>query len=303
VAGKGLGGIAAAITTVIVLATARGRRVRHTRGQLVLRRQLPELLRDESEGAVTYWCKLDGESLQVCDSSGRSFSNLAPGQHRFTVQALDSLGLVGPQTSYDWTIDVSPPDTSITSHPDETVTGDSARFTFSSTGGGAGFLCRLDSAGYRSCSSPKTLRSLGDGRHVFNVAAIDRAGNRDPNPASFAFYVRTVPSAPVITSGPAPGSLAGPRPSFGFGARYAARFQCRFDGHAFEPCSGARSHSPRSPLTNGRTPSRFVGSAAPGSPGPRRRAASPSTPHHRPCASGSVHASMLIAGPRWSSSG
>jgi hypothetical protein len=63
--------------------------------------------------------------------------------------------------------------------------------------------------------------------------------------------VRTVPTAPVITSGPAPGSLTGPKPTFTFGARYATTFQCRFDGNAFGPCSGAHSHSPRSPLTNG----------------------------------------------------
>jgi hypothetical protein len=77
-----------------------------------------------------------------------------------------------------------------------------------------------------------------------------------------------VPTAPVITSGPAPGALTGPTPSFGFGARYATRFQCRFDGNAFAPCSGARSHSPSSPLTNGPHTFAVRGIGGTGRPGP-----------------------------------
>lgn len=76
-----------------------------------------------ANGATSYWCTLDGSDPAVCDPSGRSYSNLMPGPHTFTVQALDSLGLVGPKTIYMWVIDRTPPSTFIRNHPDATSLG------------------------------------------------------------------------------------------------------------------------------------------------------------------------------------
>jgi hypothetical protein len=100
------------------------------------------------------------------------------------------------------------------------------------------------------------------------VAAVDRAGNGDPTPAEFFFQVRTVPAAPAITSGPTAGAMSRPRPSFGFDAQYAVRFQCRFDSQAFAPCSGAKSHTPSVPLTDGSHTFQVRGIGGTGTPGP-----------------------------------
>ena len=135
-----------------------------------------------ANGGASYWCTLDGSKPVVCDPSGRSYQSLSPGQHTFTVRGLDSLGLVGPPTSYTWTIDNTDPNTAIESHPDATLLTDSAQFTFSSNESDATFLCKLDSAGYQSCDSPTTLNGLQDGSHTFRVAAVDRAGNGDATP-------------------------------------------------------------------------------------------------------------------------
>lgn len=233
-----------------------------------------------ADRGVGYWCTLDGSDPSVCDPSGRSYSNLSPGQHTFTVQALDSLGLVGPKTSYTWTIDRTPPETSIGLHPPSTKLTDSATFAFSSDEGGSTFLCRLDSAPYRPCESLIKYTQLTDGIHVFRVAAVDRAGNGDPTPASFSFQVHTVPVAPSITSGPAAGAMSSPRPSFGFSARYATRYQCRFDAQRFSRCSRVRSDMPKSPLAGGPHTFQVRGVGGTGTPGPpaTRRFAVDATP-------------------------
>lgn len=42
------------------------------------------------------------------------------------------------------------------------------------------FECKLDKAQWRDCVSPKTVRGLAPGKHVFRVRAMDAAGNRGP---------------------------------------------------------------------------------------------------------------------------
>lgn len=62
-------------------------------------------------------------------------------------------------------------------------------FAFASNETGSTFRCKLDRDRFRPCRSPRTYRLL-TGRHTFRVAAIDRAGNRDPSPVFFAFRIR-----------------------------------------------------------------------------------------------------------------
>ncbi len=63
----------------------------------------------------------------------------------------------------------------LTSTPNRTTEATRARFRFS---GGSRFECRLDGAGFRSCSSPKRYRNLDVGRHVFRVRAVFPDGGR-----------------------------------------------------------------------------------------------------------------------------
>jgi hypothetical protein len=219
-------------------------------------------------GAVTYWCSLDGGPVRPCDPSGRSYTGLRQGRHRFTVQGVDSLGLVGPQTRFTWTVDTTAPTTSIDSHPTQTVLTDHATFTFSSDEADVRFACRLDDGPYRICDSPTAYSALPDGSHRLRVVAIDRAGNADETPAEFLFQVHTVPTTPKLTSGPAPGSTSTPRPSFGFYARWAVRYQCRYDAQRFRKCSGARSDTPSTPLRAGTHTFQVRGIGGTGVPGP-----------------------------------
>jgi hypothetical protein len=58
------------------------------------------------------------------------------------------------------------------------------RFRFSANQPGAGFLCKLDSAAFAPCTSPKRYRVL-PGPHTFKVKATG-----DPTPATFSFRVK-----------------------------------------------------------------------------------------------------------------
>lgn len=78
-------------------------------------------------------------------------------------------------------VDEIPPDTEITAGPMGDADIGSGMFTFSSEPD-ATYECRIDGAPFVTCTSPWTVNiTVGD--HVFEVRAIDAAGNRDETPA------------------------------------------------------------------------------------------------------------------------
>jgi len=64
-------------------------------------------------------------------------------------------------------------------------------FRFVANEPGTRFRCKLDSRPRTACSSPRRY-VVGLGRHLFQVTAIDAAGNADPTPARFAFRVKRI---------------------------------------------------------------------------------------------------------------
>jgi acetyl esterase/lipase len=55
------------------------------------------------EEGVTYACTLDGVD-QACDANIAQYSNIAPGQHSFSVQATDDEGQTGAPATWNWTV-------------------------------------------------------------------------------------------------------------------------------------------------------------------------------------------------------
>jgi len=161
-----------------------------------------------SESGSTFECRLDGAAFSAC-SSPKTYTGLAEGSHTFEVRATDASGNTDETpAARAWTVDTTPPDTTITSGPSGTVSSTNATFGFGSTEAGASFACRLDGGGFASCVSPKTYGGLADGTHTFTVAASDAASNTDPTPASRTWTVdATAPVAPTLLS-PADGSIA-----------------------------------------------------------------------------------------------
>ena len=149
---------------------------------------------ESSESGSTFKCKLDDGAWSAC-SSPKTYEGLSLGQHTFSVRATDKSGNTdSTPATHDWTVvDVTPPETTITSGPPDPSGNDLAAFEFESSKSGGTFECRLDGYGWTDdgydCTSPETVENLSDGWHVFYVRATDGAGNTDPTPAEYTWTV------------------------------------------------------------------------------------------------------------------
>jgi hypothetical protein len=147
---------------------------------------------------VTFQCILDGNetgswTTTPC-SSPYTTAALAGGTHVIYVRAKDAVGNVDTTpASYTWTVDLTPPDTTIGTKPDNPSTSPTGNFTFSGTdadagGDGVTFECRMDTTTtWTACSSPYTTPALTYGSHTLYVRAVDLAGNVDPTPATYTW--------------------------------------------------------------------------------------------------------------------
>ncbi|MDX6652811.1 MAG: hypothetical protein QOJ38_1592 [Solirubrobacterales bacterium] len=144
-------------------------------------------------------------------------------------------------------LDTTPPDTAapntlIDSGPQDasTTKATAASFAFSATEPGSTFECKLDSADYEPCTSPKAYSGLADGAHTFSVRATDPAGNTG-GAAQASWAVDTSPPVVTITNGP-DGSTSSPQASFAFVSSEYEAFACSLDGSSYVPCSSPVSY-------------------------------------------------------------
>lgn len=85
--------------------------------------------------------------------------------------------------------DTKAPQTTITSGPGKKLADGSAKFAFKSSESGSTFQCKLDGKPAARCKSPRVLKRLKPGRHIFRVWATDAAGNKDATPATRRFSI------------------------------------------------------------------------------------------------------------------
>jgi hypothetical protein len=179
-------------------------------------------------------------------SSPRSLGPLTDGAYVFEVRAIDAAGNPdGSPASQTFAVDATAPDTSIASGPAGLTNDATPGFSFTGTEAGS-FECRYHPIGeplpaFAPCSSPHSLGPLGDAGYVFEVAAIDVAGNRDGSAATRTFTVDTTAPATEITGGP--GDTTSATAVFLFSAPGAAGFSCRLDGGPWRPCSSPESYA------------------------------------------------------------
>ncbi len=100
--------------------------------------------------------------------------------------------------SATYTIDLTAPDTTITSMPPDPTTSGTAQFTFTANEPGATFECALNGGSWASCESPKRYDVISQGTNSFAVRAKDVAGNTDPSPAVYTWKSDSTP--PINTS-------------------------------------------------------------------------------------------------------
>jgi hypothetical protein len=137
-----------------------------------------------SEAGASFQCRLGGSAWTSC-TSPMSYQGLTDGPHTFEVRATDAAGNVdATPAARTWTVDATPPNTTITAGPSGTANAGSATFSFASTEAGSTFQCRLNGSAWAACTSPTTYSGLAKRTHTFDVRATDAAGNTDPTPAS-----------------------------------------------------------------------------------------------------------------------
>jgi Ca2+-binding RTX toxin-like protein len=177
-----------------------------------------------------FHCALDGARYVPCDRD-YPLEALPDGEHELRVLATSRTGVlqVDP-TVLRFGLDSSLPDTLLTVRvsPD----GDRRSIaTFGSDSAG-GFECRYLGGGqpvdYFPCRPPMDIA----GDHLFEVRAVDSAGNRDPSSAIVAVPPTGVGFArlPVIPT------FAGARAEAESYGEYGTNLQCRIDGRAWATC-------------------------------------------------------------------
>jgi len=191
-----------------------------------------------TEKHSSFECKLDEGDYAAC-SSPKTYAGLDDGGHRFRVRAVDQAGNPDASpASRKWTVDTSPPETSIDAGPPRNSHRGSATFTVSSEAG-ATFECRLDGHAWGECGQ---VAGLSDGNHIMRARAKDRAGNVDPSPASWSWRI-DLPPETTITAGPT-GPTSSASATFRFSSPdTAATFQCKLDGRSWAACSSRKTYS------------------------------------------------------------
>ncbi|MCP5008224.1 MAG: HYR domain-containing protein [Planctomycetes bacterium] len=145
---------------------------------------------------------VDPEPIVEClPASGSTFPL---GVNVVTCTATDAALNTSERTFTVSVVDTTPPDTIITEAKDgsssrgETLTcGGRTRSTTASfffegndtVDDACTFECKLDEDQWQPCSSPQNFLYLTDGVHTVEIRAIDTSGNKDPTPASCAFFV------------------------------------------------------------------------------------------------------------------
>lgn len=127
-------------------------------------------------------------------------TNLAQGNHKYEVRAIDALGNTDSSPlSFTWTVDTQAPNTTLSGRPSDLTKENSATFTFTSNDSAATFELKLDNGDYTTVSSPASLNELADGSHTVLIRARDAAGNIDATPASHSWRVDNAAPEVAIT--------------------------------------------------------------------------------------------------------
>jgi hypothetical protein len=115
-------------------------------------------------------------------------------------QSMTAFAAMGADPWFTPAVEKTLPDTVIDSGPERTVASHDATFGFSASGNSSGFECHLDRGAWQGCTSPHGLTGLPDGRHSFEVRAVNPAGRPDPTPARREWTVDTTGPEVMATS-------------------------------------------------------------------------------------------------------
>ncbi|MFO0744902.1 MAG: MopE-related protein [Myxococcota bacterium] len=193
----------------------------------------------------TFECRFDGGEWFACDGGVHAFEGLDEGEHLFAVRAVDEHGVKDPTPArYQFTIDLTPPDTSIPTHPLDPSQNPSAVFGFASDEDPVTFGCDLDPVGspvFEPCADVIAFANLSEGTHTIWAQAKDAVGLVDLTPAHFTWTIDLSSPETEIQSGPAPLTGSGVGASFTYRDPVTpshTHFECNLDDSTWVACDG-----------------------------------------------------------------
>lgn len=145
-------------------------------------------IKRESDGHYWNGSGFSGPTVIFIQADGQErwsypFGLPADGDYAVSARVTNGLGglSVGSGTSVRFTADnVAPSIPTIVEHPEPSTYDTAATFAFSAGEDGGTFRCSLNGSPDTPCPNPKTYEDVPLGDHVFEVAAVDAAGNASP---------------------------------------------------------------------------------------------------------------------------
>jgi hypothetical protein len=143
-----------------------------------------------NEPTATFLCGLDTAPSSPC-ASGIKLTGVTTGPHTFNIVAVDAAGNVqATPTSYTWTVNADPPQTTIDAKPGNPSASTTATFAYHANRPDTVFECSLDGAAFSSCpTGGATYVGLAKGSHTFSVRAIDSDDVVEASPPSYSFSI------------------------------------------------------------------------------------------------------------------
>lgn len=188
--------------------------------------------------ACAFECSLDDGQFGFCTSPA-VYSGLAEGDHRFRVRGIRANVFVDESPAeHNFTVDQTPPDTTIEEGPDAITTAATVAFTLGCIGAEeCTYDCELNGEDVGCGPFP----NLADGTYVFAAAARDPADNLDPSPVEQTFEVDRAAPETTLVSGP-PATTGQDDATFIFECSESApegngcTFECAVDEEAYGEC-------------------------------------------------------------------
>ena len=200
----------------------------------------------DDESTDYFMCKIDDSQWEQCDGGAKDYLDLLEGLHTFMVKSIDEAGNEDlTPASWNWTIDQTEPETTITDGPPDPTPDPTASFIFESNEPNSTFECKLDLNEWEICMSPQDYAGLAEGAHTFEVRAIDEAGNMDQTPASWNWLIdpNILPPDTFIDSSP-PLKTFTTTADFTFSSDdLEATFECSLNQDVWETCTSPKNYS------------------------------------------------------------
>lgn len=179
-------------------------------------------------------CYIDGKKVEPCPKVRLKLND---GIHEFKLVIKDTRGCEIVSYPYRFTVDTTPPETYIEPVGFEKCTKEKhAKFRITASEPVSELLCKVDMSPWYRCGKLSFIEKLTHGRHNIYAVATDLAGNQDPTPASYSWYVDLKLPETFIKSHPPPTTSSQVAEFIFTSNEKHVKFLCSIDGGKWEEC-------------------------------------------------------------------